>query len=98
MYLSFERSGGITGIPIRVTFDTSFLSSEEVSHLSQLVESSRFFELPAVLSASAQPDRFRYKIAVREGDRQHGVMVDEAAVSETLKPLLEWLLKRARRE
>jgi hypothetical protein len=100
MYISFERSGGVTGIPITITIDTDdtdSLSSNEVSQLCQLVENSGFFELPTATAESAQPDRFQYKVIVREGDRQHTVIRREATVPTTLKPLLNWLVEAARR-
>jgi hypothetical protein len=97
MHISFERSGGVTGMPVTVALDTESLSSEEVSQLYQLIESSSFFELPAAIPAPVQPDRFQYKVIVREGDRQHTVTIAEPAVPKTLKSLLDWLIEAARR-
>jgi hypothetical protein len=97
MQIFFERSGGVTGIPVTVTIDTASLSSQEVIQLSQLIEISDFFELPGTSPAPARPDRFQYKVTVREGDRQHTVIMGETAVPTTLKPLLDWLIEAARR-
>jgi hypothetical protein len=97
MHISFERSGGITGMSVIVTVDTDSLSSDEGRQLRQLVENSGFFELPVAMAEPIQPDRFQYKIIVCEGDRQHTVTRGEAAVPTTLKPLIDWLVEAARR-
>jgi hypothetical protein len=97
MHVSFERSGGVTGIPVTISFDTASLSSQEIIQLSRLIEISGFFELPSASPTPTQPDRFQYKIIVCEGDRQHTVTRGEVAVPATLKPLLDWLVEAARR-
>jgi hypothetical protein len=96
MHISFERSGGITGMPVTVAIDTASLSADQVSQLCQLVENSDFFKLPTTTTEATQPDRFHYKVIIREGDRQHTVNIGETAVSKTLKPLLDWLIEAAR--
>lgn len=99
MYISFERSGGIAGMPVTMaidTDDTDSLSSDKISQLRQLVENSGFFELPAATTEPTQPDRFQYKVIVRDGDRHHTIKIGEAAVPNTLKPLLDWLIEAAR--
>jgi hypothetical protein len=97
MHISFERSGGFTGIPITVTVDSSTLSPNEAAQLHQLVDMANFFQLPETIPAPDQPDRFQYSITVEEGDRRHIVTVGEAAVPNTLRPLLNWLMEAARR-
>ncbi len=95
MYISLERSGGVTGMPITIAINTDSLSSNEVSQLRQLVENSGFFELPAATTEMTQPDRFQYKVIVCDGDRQHTVKIGETAVNNNLKPLLDWLIAAA---
>ena len=96
MHISFERSGGITGMPVTIAIDTDSLSSDEVSQLCQLVDNSGFFELPTATTEPGQPDRFQYKVIIREGDRQHTVKIGETAINNKLKPLLDWLIAAAR--
>lgn len=96
MHISFERSGGITGMPVTIAIDTDSLSSDEVSQLCQLVDNSGFFELPTATTEPSQPDRFQYKVIIREGDRQHTVKIGETAINNKLKPLLDWLIAAAR--
>ena len=65
--------------------------------MTDLVESARFFELPAVLRSSAPgADRFQYRIGVETGQLKHTVQVDDAAVPDQLQPLIAWLNKVAR--
>jgi hypothetical protein len=92
MRVSLERQGGVTGIPIGVTINSSMLSSEQAAQLHRLVSAARFFDLPAHLPASPQPDRFQYRLTIEEDDRCHTVTVTETTLSDTLRPLLNWLL------
>ncbi|NJP08398.1 MAG: hypothetical protein HC866_02105 [Leptolyngbyaceae cyanobacterium RU_5_1] len=96
MQISFERSGGFTGIPMRATVDTASLPSAEANHLRSLIESANFFRLPSAVAPSAQPDRFQYQLTVAENNREHTVTMGESTVPGTLRPLLDWLMETAR--
>jgi len=91
MRLSFERSGGFTGILQTKTFDTDALTNEAAAQLIHLVEAADFFRLPAMIATTAQPDRFQYQITIETGDRQHTINVSESTAPGTLRPLLDWL-------
>jgi hypothetical protein len=97
MQVSFERSGGFTGVLITLSLDTATLSPDQVTQLQRLVDEADFFHLPAAIPA-AQPDRFQYRITIQEGDREHTVTVGEPGVPNTLRPLLEWLMEAARNQ
>lgn len=97
MQVSFERSGGFTGISITVTLDSASLSADEATHLHHLVDAADFFNLPTAIAGSAQPDRFQYRVSIQEHNQQHTVTVKESAIPDTLKPLLDWLLDAARK-
>jgi hypothetical protein len=96
MRIVFERSGGFTGMIVTTTVDTAILSPMERSTLHSLVEAADFFRLPGAIASPAQPDRFQYQITVEDGDRQHTVILGEAAVPGTLRPLLDWLMDAIR--
>lgn len=96
MQITLERSGGFTGMPLTLTVDTADLSAEPAQQLRQWVEMADFFNLPAALATPPQPDRFEYEVTIREGDRTHSVTFGDAAVPESLKPLMEGLMKMAR--
>lgn len=97
MYIYFERSGGFTGIPMTVTIDSATLSPNQTVQLCQLVEAANFFNLPEVIPAAPQPDRFQYTITIRQNTQSHTITMGEQAVPNTLRPLLNWLMETARR-
>lgn len=76
--------------------DTSKLSTEQASQLHSLVAAANFFQLSTTIAAPNQPDRFQYQITVQEGDRQRSITVDESAMPNTLRPLVDCLTNYAR--
>jgi hypothetical protein len=98
MQVSFERSGGVAGMRLSAAIDSGRLPSRDARTLQELVQAAKFFDLPARLtSPQSGADRFRYKVTIDANGRRHTVEVDEAAVSPSLRPLLEWLMVRARK-
>ncbi len=98
MNIHFERSGGFAGIRLSHDIDSASLSPEDGSELNRLLESSDFFNLPeTVRAASPGADRFQYKVNVKSGEAEHTVAVDEAAVPDKLRPLLNWLTTNLRK-
>jgi Emfourin len=96
MQVRVERSGGFAGLRQTHDVDSSQLSPEEGQELNHLVESARFFDLPAdVRAASPGADRFQYKLTVKAGPREHTVAVDDAAMPATLRPLLNFAAAKA---
>ncbi|PLZ95304.1 hypothetical protein CI594_14950 [Fischerella thermalis CCMEE 5196] len=92
MRISLQRTGGFAGISKKAIIDTANLSPEETQQLYQLLEAANFYSLPPKINAPAnQPDRFQYILTVEENNQQHTLIVDEAALSETLKRLIEWV-------
>jgi hypothetical protein len=92
MRISFERTGGFAGISKKITVDTANLPSKEAKELPRLVEVADLFSLPEqITSPNPQSDRFQYKLTVEDNGKQHTVIVSEAALPGTLRPLIEWL-------
>ena len=97
MRISIERSGGFAGITMKTAVDEKDLAPDEAQKLRQLVEETDFFDLPEkVVSRSPQPDRFQYELKLEEKGRQNTVTVSEEAMPEKLKPLVNWLMEKAR--
>ncbi|HEX7975860.1 MAG TPA: protealysin inhibitor emfourin [Anaerolineales bacterium] len=97
MQIHFERSGGFTGMRLNKTFNSETLPADEANALQGELASANFFNLPGTIAAPAGgADRFHYRISVESGAQQHTVEVDEAAVPETLQPLLQHLTILAR--
>lgn len=90
--VAFDRTGGVAGTHLRLSLDSDTLTRPRARQLRRLITAARFFELPAVIADSAPaPDRFQYRISVRCSDRRHSVRVAEAAIPQSLQPLVEWL-------
>lgn len=97
MRIVFERTGGFAGIKMTKEIDTASLPVEEINQLRQLIDAADFFHLPTTLtSKSPQPDRFRYRITIQDSDQEHTVVMSEQALAGTLKPLIDWLMRRLR--
>ena len=97
MQIHFERSGGFSGIRMSTTLDSESLSLEEIQDFQELVKSSKFFDLPEkITSPKPGADRFQYKLTVEDEGRRHTVEMSEAAIPETLQPLLQRLNALAR--
>jgi hypothetical protein len=100
MRIDFERSGGFAGMRLSATVDSHSLDEAEISRLEQEIEEASFFELPAQIKTPAGgADRFQYRITVAINDQETTVEVDEAALPDSLRPLVKHLerLIRTRR-
>ena len=97
MRISFERSGGFAGITMKTAVDEKDLAPDEAQKLRQLVEETDFFNSPEkIMSRSPQPDRFQYELRLEEKGRQHTVTMSEEVMPAKLKPLIQWLMGKAR--
>jgi emfourin len=95
--ISFERSGGFAGITIKTTVDEKDLAPDEAQRIRQLVEEADVFNLPRkIMPRSPRPDRFQYELSLEESGRQHTVTMSEEVLPVKLKPLVNWLMEKAR--
>ena len=82
---------------ITAEIDTETLPPEEAREIAAMVETADFFELPKALVTSAPgADRFQYELAVSDEGRSHAVSLNDGAVPERLRPLLNRLSRIAR--
>ncbi len=82
---------------MKTAFEEKDLPPDEVQKLRQMVAEVDFFNLPEkIISRSPQPDRFQYELRLEESGRQYKVIVSEEAMPEKLKPLVNWLMEKAR--
>jgi hypothetical protein len=99
MKIQFERSGGFTGMPVKVTVDTDFLPPETAHGFLEAFSAARFFELPEKLTFPAQAsDQFVYTLTVDDEDRHHVVEMADTAVPNPLQPVLHALTLMARKQ
>ncbi len=96
MRIEFERSGGIAGISLKTSVDTSQLPPAEAAQLEQLVHAA---DLALLRPRPPGPgaDRFQYDLTIWEGKRRQRVSLSETQLTPELRPLIELLLDRARR-
>ena len=96
MRVEFERSGGFAGLRRVCTVDEATLPPDEVRQLRDLVQAAGFFDLPAEVTARRPGgDRFHYRVTVDDSERRHTVDLDEVAVPDGVRPLVDWLSRRA---
>ncbi|SRR5208283_3677310 len=96
MNIHFERSGGFAGIRLKHDIDVDALPVKIGEEVRKLIEAAGFFQLPESIKATNPgADRFQYQITMDSGGGKHTVSVDDAAVPETLRPLLRWLTSSA---
>ncbi|UKP00919.1 hypothetical protein L6494_26690 [Nostoc sp. UHCC 0870] len=92
MQVSLERTGGFTGISKKISVDTNTLPLQVAKELSELLEAADFFQLPEqIISDNSQCDRFQYRLTVEDHGQQHSVITSEAALTNALKTLIEYL-------
>lgn len=92
MKIHLETSGGLEGIVTNVAIDTRFVSLEESSKLTELVDKSNFFELPRFIPTESKgSDHFNYKIAVETEKRDHIIERNDFTIEPQLYPLIDFL-------
>jgi hypothetical protein len=98
--IHFVRSGGFAGLVIELSVNSADLPAEEANALQQDIEAADFFALPTCISSQdGGADRFQYQITIEDADRKHTVEVGEAALPDTLRPLIRrlellWRMRR----
>lgn len=98
MRIHFERSGGFAAAAMKrsCTVDTENLPDDEACELNALVASSGVTQLAAPPAApSAARDVFHYRLTIEDSGRQHSVAVSDTNMPESLRPLVNWLKRRA---
>lgn len=97
MKISFERTGGFTGIPMAMTIDVDSLPGPDAANLKKLVADADFFNLAENRANKPVPDGFQYAITVDEGDgKQRTIQVSDTSMPDQLRPLVNELSMRAR--
>jgi len=82
---------------MKTTVDEKDLTPDEAQELRQLIEGADFYNLSKKIEpASPRPDRFRYELSLEESGWQHTVTTSEETLPQNLKPLVNWLMEKAR--
>ncbi len=94
MLIFFERTGGLAGIKLKGSLDSSNLPIREAQRLQRLLKQSGFFDLPPILTSNQpSPDRFSYRVTVETDKGKHTVNAEEAALPDTMRPFLDFLTR-----
>ena len=97
MKIFFKRTGGLAAISLSVTLDTDALPAEDSRRLNNLMNTVSFFDQPDSLqSAIPGADRFHYEIKAEVEGRVKTIQIDESAVSDFFRPLVDHLIEMAR--
>ncbi len=80
------------------TVNTEALAQEEAQKLHEMVNEAGFFDLPEKFPPPERgADYFQYRLTVEHEGRKHTVEVNEQAVPAKLRPLLDSLMKHAKK-
>lgn len=97
MKISFKRTGGLAAISLSVTLDTNALPEVDSRRLDNLMNAASFFDQPDSLrSSTLGADRFHYEIKAEVEGRIKAIEIDESAVPDIFRPLLDHLIELAR--
>ncbi len=90
MRISLVRSGGVAGMRLEATVDTSVLDKDTAERFHSLVQAA---DLPRLseptIRVKSEPDRFRYTLTVDDEGRQHSITFEERRIPEAVQPLIE---------
>ncbi len=96
-YISFRRSGGLTGASSSVEIDSRDLDPLEAEELKILIEGSGFFEAFAFDNSLLQmPDQFRYQITIEHMGKKRTLELNDTSVPRLFRPLINHLVHAAR--
>jgi Emfourin len=79
-----------------VTIDTARLAPRAAEELERLVQKAPAPPVSAPGEARRSPDRFRYTLAVEDGEQRCAWTFDEERPPETLRPLVEAVQRAAK--
>jgi hypothetical protein len=94
--INFKRTGGMIGRELTMDFDLNNLPASEAQHLHNMLNESKFFDIPSINPILSSPDEFEYSITVVAGNSIHTVRVSDTAMPHSLRPLFEDLTELAK--
>jgi len=94
--INFKRTGGSMGKELTMDFDLNNMPASEAQRLHNMLNESKFFEVPVVNDLGASPDEYEYVITVVAGNSIHTVHVSDTSMPQSLRPLVEDLTEIAK--
>ena len=99
MRVELQTDGGVAyfpGLNKPIVVDSRELPNQQAARLQQLIDSARFFELPAASRAlpKGAVDMRRYTITVEDGRRRRTVRLTDPIEDANLQALIDFLQKQ----
>jgi emfourin len=94
--INFKRTGGNMGKELTMDFDLNNMPASEAQRLHNMLNESKFFEVPVVNDLRASPDEYEYVITVVAGNSIHMVHISDTSMPQSLRPLVEDLTELAK--
>jgi len=94
--INFKRTGGKIGKELTMDFDLNNMPASEAQRLHNMLNESKFFEVPVVNDLRASPDEYEYVITVVAGNSIHTVHVSDTSMPQSLRRLVEDLTEIAK--
>lgn len=94
--INFKRTGGVMGRELTMDFDLNSMPASEAQRLHNLLNESKFFEIPVVNNLQAGPDEYEYVITVIAGNSIHTVHVSDSSMPPSVRPLVDDLTELAK--
>jgi hypothetical protein len=95
-YIKFVQSGGFAGLTSTIELAGDTLSSDEQKILLQLLKDSNFFDQDFKSAAENSPDQYNYEITVAVDKTKRTININDAEVTDGLRPLIRYLSGKAR--
>jgi hypothetical protein len=94
--INFKRSGGALGRELTMDFDLNNMPASEAQRLHNMLNESKFFEIPVVEDLRASPDEYEYVITVVAGNSIHTIHLSDTSMPQSVRPLVEDLTEIAK--
>src|SRR5262249_50374922 len=98
MRISCKKTGGIAGLKASAEGDSEQLSPAQAQEMKDLVERADLFDQPSKPGGKSMPDQFQYEITVEDQGKTHSFVTNDAAASDDLLDLVDWLVGAARKQ
>jgi hypothetical protein len=94
--VDFERSGGYSGIPVRVVLNAKFMNSKESTRMKRLLDKSGILKLQTPEPINKRlADQFYYQITIETKDRKYAIAFNEHQLTPELRLLVRYLQQSA---
>jgi hypothetical protein len=93
--ISYIRTGGIPSQELAVNFDLENMRASDAERLRNLINESKFFDIPALDVKPDGPNEFAYTITVISGNSIHTIRATDTLMPKSLRPLIEDLTELA---